>query len=126
MKTDDNVGRVAGVSMRGDSGVPKFPQTKIRIGAYGLTGDFHEGQINKHKKVGAPEPNSRQLTIVAKEALHYANNQFDLRICWGKHFGRKHGFVGGLGSRPSNFCWRDRRAASHRTKQAVRHTERVS
>ena len=83
MKNDDNVGRVAGVSMRGDSGVPKFPQTKIRIGAYGVTGDFHEGQINKHKKAGAFEPNSRQLTIVAKEALDHANNQLDINLMSG-------------------------------------------
>ena len=80
MKNASSVGRVACVSMRGDSGVPKFPQTEINIGAHGVTGDFHEGQINKHKKVGAPEPNSRQLTIVAKEALDHANSQLDISL----------------------------------------------
>ena len=80
MKNDSVAGRVASVSMKADSGVPEFPQEEILIGDYGVAGGFHEERVKKHKKVGAPELNSRQLTIVAKEALDYANGQLDIAL----------------------------------------------
>ena len=69
------IGTVVSVSLRPDTGVPKFPQPEIRVGQYGIEGDFHAGTINKHKKAGSPEPNHRQLTVVAREVLDAVNER---------------------------------------------------
>lgn len=68
-------GIVVAVCLRPDTGVPKHSQPYIQVGPQGVEGDFHAGTVNRHKKSGPPEPNHRQLTVVAKEALDSANER---------------------------------------------------
>ncbi len=62
-------GRVIAVCSSPTSGVPKYPREFVVIGPQGVAGDFHAGPVNRHKKSGEPEPNWRQLTLVAQEGL---------------------------------------------------------
>ena len=86
-------GTVVAVCLRPESGVPKYPQPEIAIGTHGVEGDFHSGPINKHKKTGDPEPNTRHVTIVAQEALEAVNGHLQvdsgLRFHWGEHTGQR-------------------------------------
>ena len=67
------VGRVVGVCLRPTSGVPKYRQEAIVIGPDGVVGYYHAGPVNRHRKKGPPEPNHRQLTLVAQEVLDELN-----------------------------------------------------
>ena len=73
-------GTVVAVCLRPESGVPKYPQPEIAIGTHGVEGDFHSGPINKHKKTGDPEPNTRHVTIVAQEALEAVNDHLQVEL----------------------------------------------
>ncbi|MQF83158.1 MOSC domain-containing protein [SAR202 cluster bacterium AD-802-E10_MRT_200m] len=73
MSTLTQPGTVLSVSLSLHPGVPKYPQPEIHIGEFGVDGDFHAGPINRHKKTDGKEPNQRQLTIVAQEALNSLN-----------------------------------------------------
>ncbi len=73
-------GRVVAVSSRTTTGVPKYPKESIVIGPQGVEGDFHAGPINKHKKKGDPEPNLRQVTLVAQEVLHELNSLLHVEL----------------------------------------------
>lgn len=66
-------GRVVAVSLGYTSGVPKYPQEQIVIGPLGVEGDYHAGPVNKHKKKADPEPNRRQVSLVAQEVLDDLN-----------------------------------------------------
>ena len=73
-------GTVVAVCLRPESGVPKYPQPEIAIGTHGVEGDFHSSPINKHKKSGDPEPNTRHLTIVAQEALEAVSDHLQVEL----------------------------------------------
>lgn len=62
------VGRVVAVCTSPTGGVPKRPQERIVLGAYGVEGDYHAGptRLNRH---GETEPNRRQVTVVSKEVI---------------------------------------------------------
>lgn len=60
-------GRVVAVCLRPTGGIPKYPQPFITLNGQGVEGDWHAGPTNKHKKKGDPEPNWRQVSIVAQE-----------------------------------------------------------
>lgn len=66
-------GHVVAVCMSPNGGVPKYSQEAIVIGRQGIEGDYHSGPINRHKKTGPAEPNSRQVTLVAHEVLEELN-----------------------------------------------------
>ena len=66
-------GSVAAVCISSNGGVPKYPQKSVGIGEFGVEGDYHSGPINRHKKTGPAEPNSRQITVVAQEVLEELN-----------------------------------------------------
>jgi MOSC domain-containing protein YiiM len=66
-------GQVVAVCMSPNGGVPKYSQESIAIGIQGIEGDYHSGPINRHKKTGPAEPNSRQVTLVAQEVLEEMN-----------------------------------------------------
>ena len=80
MHQDERQGIVVAVSVSPHTGVPKIPQDTVIVGEHGVVGDFHAGVTNKHKKSGPSEPNLRQLTIVAQEALDSANEQLDIAL----------------------------------------------
>ncbi len=67
-------GSVIAVCMSSTGGVPKYSQDSITIWNQGVEGDYHSGPINRHKKTGPPEPNSRQVTVVAQEVLEELNS----------------------------------------------------
>ena len=73
-------GRVVAVCMSPNGGVPKYSQEAIVIGRQGVEGDYHSGPINRHKKTGPAEPNSRQITLVAHEVLEEMNVRLDTEL----------------------------------------------
>ncbi len=79
METGDH-GQVVAVCLSPTGGVPKYPQESIVIGSQGVEGDYHAGPINRHKKTGPPEPNSRQITLVAREVLQELSTQFGIEL----------------------------------------------
>ena len=66
-------GNVEAVCLSSTGGVPKYSHRSIAIGNDGVEGDYHSGPINRHKKSGPAEPNTRQITLVAKEVLEELN-----------------------------------------------------
>ena len=71
---------VAAVCSSPSGGVPKYRQESIIMGSQGVEGDYHSGPVNRHKKTGPPEPDSRQVTLVAQEVLHELNLQFKTEL----------------------------------------------
>jgi MOSC domain-containing protein YiiM len=78
--TTGTKGRIVAVSTSPTSGVPKYPQDAVVVGPQGLDGDHHAGPINKHKKSGDPEPNRRQVSIVAEEVLTELNSHLGIEL----------------------------------------------
>ncbi len=76
----DRVGQVVAVCSSPASGVPKYPRLAVEVGPHGIVGDYHAGLHNRHKKTGEPEPNRRQLTIVAQEVLDEMNLLLDIQL----------------------------------------------
>jgi MOSC domain-containing protein YiiM len=73
-------GRVIAVCLSTTGGVPKYPQESIAIGSQGVEGDFHAGPVNRHKKSGDPEPNTRQVTLLAQEVLDELNSGLGIQL----------------------------------------------
>lgn len=73
-------GRVVAVCSSPQGGVPKYRRLEIVVGPDGVIGDYHAGPYNRHKKRGEPEPNTRQLTIVAQEVLDDVNEELGIRL----------------------------------------------
>lgn len=76
----DRAGQVVAVCFSPQGGVPKYPRLEIQIGPHGVVGDYHAGPYNRHKKKGDPEPNRRQLTVVAQEVLDEMNLLLDIQL----------------------------------------------
>ncbi len=73
-------GRVVAVCSSPQGGVPKYRRLVIEVGPDGVVGDYHAGPVNRHKKRGDPEPNTRQLTIVAQEVLDEVNETLGIQL----------------------------------------------
>ncbi len=79
----DECGRVVAVCSSPQGGVPKYRRLIIEVGPEGVVGDYHAGPVNRHKKHGDPEPNTRQLTIVAQEVLDEVNEMLGIQLAPG-------------------------------------------
>lgn len=73
-------GRVVVACSSPTTGVPKYPREAVEVGLEGIVDDYHAGPVNKHKKKGEPEPNHRQITIVAQEVVMELNKQLDIDL----------------------------------------------
>ncbi|MCS7207006.1 MAG: MOSC domain-containing protein [Dehalococcoidia bacterium] len=80
MDTQPPSGRVMAVCLRPTSGIPKFPQPAITLTNQGVEGDWHAGPVNKHKKRGDPEPNWRQVSVVAQEVYTDLEEALGIRL----------------------------------------------
>src|SRR6266571_8351069 len=72
-------GTVVAVCLRAEGGVPKQVQSRINVGPYGVEGDYHAGEITMHGS-RAGEPNFRQVSIVAEEAVQDAAQSLGVKI----------------------------------------------
>ncbi len=72
-------GKVVAVCMRKEKGVPKFPQSEVIIGEYGVEGDYRAGPMRTRSN-GEVEPNRRHVTLVAKEVFDDLNRQLGTDI----------------------------------------------
>ena len=72
-------GSVVAVCLSAESGVPKHPQAEVNVGAQGIVGDFHAGETSRHGS-SASQPNKRQVTVVAEEAVVDATAQLSIEI----------------------------------------------
>lgn len=68
MPAESTVGQVIAVCSSPEGGVPKWPRERVTVGDHGIEGDYHAGptRVNRH---GESEPNRRQVTVVAAEAI---------------------------------------------------------
>ena len=73
------VGSVAAVCLRKEKGVPKYPQSEFTIGEYGVEGDYHAGPM-RTRSDGQVVPNTRHVTLVAKEVFDDLNRELDTDI----------------------------------------------
>ncbi|GBD11579.1 Putative metal-sulfur cluster biosynthesis proteins YuaD [bacterium HR23] len=80
MESHQAPGRVLAVCLRPTGGIPKYPQPVIFLNGQGVEGDWHAGPINKHKKRGDPEPNWRQVSIVAQEVYSDLGEALGIRL----------------------------------------------
>ena len=71
-------GEIVSVNVSSKGGVPKYPQSEVYIDNYGISGDYHSGKFNKHKK--NQESNTRPITIVAFEVLEEINNLLSINL----------------------------------------------
>ncbi len=78
--TNTNSGTIISVNVSPSGGVPKYPQKEVFIDRYGIAGDYHSGEINKHKKNGPSEPNSRPISIVSLEVLNEINTELGIEL----------------------------------------------
>ena len=78
--TNTNSGTIISVNISSNGGVPKYPQQEVFIDRHGITGDYHSGEINKHKKSGPSEPNSRPISIVSLEVLNEINATLGINL----------------------------------------------
>ncbi len=72
-------GTVAAVCLRKEKGVPKYPQSEVTIGEYGVEGDYHAGPM-RTRSDGQVVPNTRHVTLVAKEVFDDLNRELDTDI----------------------------------------------
>ncbi|MCX7622520.1 MAG: MOSC domain-containing protein [Thermomicrobium sp.] len=73
-------GWVVAVCASPHGGVPKYRRLEIEVGPDGVVGDYHAGPVNRHKKRGEPEPNTRQVTVVAQEVLDDVNAELGIQL----------------------------------------------
>ena len=78
--TNTNSGTIISVNVSSNGGVPKYPQKEVFIDRHGIAGDYHSGDINKHKKNGPSEPNSRPISIVSLEVLNEINTTLGIEL----------------------------------------------
>ena len=78
--TNTNSGTIISVNISSNGGVPKYPQQEVFIDRHGISGDYHSGEINKHKKSGPSEPNSRPISIVSLEVLNEINAALGINL----------------------------------------------
>jgi MOSC domain-containing protein YiiM len=73
------VGTVVAVCLRKEGGVPKFPQSEVVVGEYGIEGDWHSGPMRTRSN-GEVLPNTRHVTLVAKEVFDDLNRELGTDI----------------------------------------------
>lgn len=71
-------GTVVAVCKRAESGVPKYPQPEVTVGAYGVEGDYHAGPTRV--RLGETMPNTRHISLVAKEVFDDLNRELGTSI----------------------------------------------
>ena len=71
--------KVVAVCKKADRGVPKIPQQEVTVGEFGIEGDFHAGPM-RTRSDGEVLPNTRHVTIVAKEVFDDLNRELGTGI----------------------------------------------
>lgn len=72
-------GRIAAVCLRTDGGVPKYPQSEVVVGEYGIEGDWHSGPMRTRSN-GEVVPNTRHVSLVAREVFDDLNRELGSSI----------------------------------------------
>jgi MOSC domain-containing protein YiiM len=73
------VGTVVAVCLRQESGVPKHPQPDVVVSEYGIEGDYHSGPMRTRSN-GEVVPNTRHVSLVAKEVFDDLNRELGTNI----------------------------------------------
>jgi len=71
--------RIVAVCMKAERGVPKIRQPEVTVGEFGIDGDFHSGPM-RTRSDGEVLPNTRHVTIVAKEVFDDLNRELGTDI----------------------------------------------
>jgi hypothetical protein len=67
-------GIIVAVCLRKEGGVPKYPQSEVVVGEYGIAGDWHSGPMRTRSN-GKVVPNTRHVSLVAKEVFDDLNRE---------------------------------------------------
>jgi MOSC domain-containing protein YiiM len=78
-KPANRTGTVVAVCLREESGVPKYPQPEVVVGEYGIEGDWHSGPMRTRSN-GEVVPNTRHVSLVAKEVFDDLNRELGTNI----------------------------------------------
>lgn len=78
-KPANRVGTVVAVCLRKEGGVPKYPQSEVVVGEYGIEGDWHSGPMRARSN-GEVVPNTRHVSLVAKEVFDDLNRELGTDI----------------------------------------------
>lgn len=78
-KPANRLGTIVAVCMKAERGVPKIPQVAVTVGEYGIEGDFHAGPMRTRSN-GEVLPNTRHISIVAKEVFDDLNRELGTDI----------------------------------------------
>ena len=81
-------GLIVAVSLSGERGVPKHPQSAVRVGQYGLEGDCHAGPRYTNVRTGEEKDNRRHVTVVAQEVLDEMNSVLGIALRPGQYRSR--------------------------------------
>ena len=73
------IGTVVAVCLRAEGGVPKYPQSEVTVGEYGIEGDWHSGPMRTRSN-GETVPNTRHVSLVAKEVFDELNRELGTDI----------------------------------------------
>ena len=71
--------KVFAVCMKETKGLPKAVQSEVKVGPYGVEGDYHAGQFSERKGTEG-EPNTRQVSVLAKEVIDGLNSDLNIEI----------------------------------------------
>jgi len=71
---------VVAVCLSPRSGVPKYPQPRVRVGPLGIEGDYHARPHLVHPKPDTARPNHRQVTIVAQEVYEALREELGIDV----------------------------------------------
>jgi hypothetical protein len=78
-KPANQVGTVVAVCLRAEGGVPKYAQSEVVVGEYGIKGDWHSGPLRTRSN-GDIAPNTRHVSLVAKEVFDDLNRELGTDI----------------------------------------------
>jgi MOSC domain-containing protein YiiM len=76
------IGTIVAVCLRKEGGVPKYPQPEVVVGEYGIEGDWHSGPMRTRSN-GEVVPNTRHVSLVAKEVFDDLNRELGTDIPFG-------------------------------------------
>jgi len=78
-KPANQAGTIVAVCLRKEGGVPKYPQSEVTVGEYGIEGDYHAGPMRTRSN-GEIVPNTRHISLVAEEVFDDLNRELGTDI----------------------------------------------
>ncbi len=72
--------KIVSVCLSKLNGIPKYPQKIVEVGKFGINGDFHSGETNKHAKKTNYD---RQLSLVSQNVIDELSEKLQIDLSAG-------------------------------------------